>query len=300
MNKRIVEDENLSFLPATLLFADMYDAIRRKYWKLQPTPTPSWRIKKHPYVSPVYGDSRRGLSVDPHPGWHKGYFLSNFIRHYYALNSMGQNVKLDLYEDMIHGSQTGLPDSPEAKLALSKGEVFSVATWAMGRRNTAVARSCISFSVEERRRPRVIVSAKETLTKSPHLTRRHHDRPCGRKEQYNGQTSFASLGFESRKQLTRRERFLQERDQVVPWDRLLAPIAPHYPRAGNGCSPMLLPVMRRSYFPQQWFNRSDPAAEDSLYDIESMRRCVASGLGTTPWLRRVRSSLAIASRSATP
>jgi hypothetical protein len=30
--------------------------------------------------------------------------------------------------------------------------------------------------------------------------------------------------------------------------------------------------MLRIYFMQNWFNLSDPQAEDSLYDIESMRR----------------------------
>ena len=86
------------------------------------------------------------------------------------------------------------------------------------------------------------------------------------------QTTFASLAFESKKKLTRRERFLQEMDQVVPWTRLLKLIAPHYPKAGNGRAPMPLETMLRIYFLQQWFNLSDPAAEDSLYDIESMRR----------------------------
>ncbi len=86
------------------------------------------------------------------------------------------------------------------------------------------------------------------------------------------QTTFASLAFESKKKLTRRERFLAEMDRVVPWARLLKLIAPHYPRAGNGRTPMPLETMLRIYFLQQWFNLSDPAAEDSLYDIESMRR----------------------------
>lgn len=86
------------------------------------------------------------------------------------------------------------------------------------------------------------------------------------------QTTFASLAFEAKKKLTRRERFLKEMDQVVPWDRLLRLIERHYPKAGNGRQPMPLPTMLRIYFLQQWFNLSDPAAEDSLYDIESMRR----------------------------
>jgi len=86
------------------------------------------------------------------------------------------------------------------------------------------------------------------------------------------QTTFASLAFESKKKLTRRERFLREMDQVVPWARLTKLVAPHYPKAGNGRAPMPLEMMLRIYCLQQWFNLSDPAAEDALYDSESMRR----------------------------
>ena len=93
------------------------------------------------------------------------------------------------------------------------------------------------------------------------------------------QTTFASLAFESKKKRTRREVFLKEMDQVMPWARLLKLIAPHYPKAGNGRAPMPLPTMLRIYFLQQWFNLSDPAAEDSLYDIESMRRFCGIELG---------------------
>jgi len=93
------------------------------------------------------------------------------------------------------------------------------------------------------------------------------------------QTTFASLAFEAKKKLTRRERFLKEMDQVVPWDRLLRLIERHYPKAGGGRQPMPLPTMLRIYFLQQWFNLSDPAAEDSLYDIESMRRFAGIELG---------------------
>lgn len=86
------------------------------------------------------------------------------------------------------------------------------------------------------------------------------------------QATFASLAFEHKKKLTRREQFLAEMDQVVPWVRLVKRIERHYPKAGNGRAPMPLETMLRIYFLQQWFNLSDPAAEDSLYDIESMRR----------------------------
>ena len=35
-----------------------------------------------------------------------------------------------------------------------------------------------------------------------------------------------------KKKVTRREKFLVEMDAVVPWDRLVALIASHYPKAG--------------------------------------------------------------------
>ena len=93
------------------------------------------------------------------------------------------------------------------------------------------------------------------------------------------QSTFTSLAFASKKKLTRRGRFLQEMEAVVPWARPTKLIAPHYPKAGNGRQPMPLETMPRVYFLQRWFNLSGPAAEDSLYDIESMRRFAGIELG---------------------
>jgi hypothetical protein len=59
---------------------------------------------------------------------------------------------------------------------------------------------------------------------------------------------------------------------VIPWKPILGLIEPHYPMAGNCTQPMPMERMLRIYFMQQWFNLSDPAAEDCLYDSESMRR----------------------------
>jgi len=86
------------------------------------------------------------------------------------------------------------------------------------------------------------------------------------------QTTFASLSWNGKGKVTRRERFLAEMDAVIPWARLLGLIEPHYPKAGNGTQPMPMERMLRIYFMQNWFNLSDPTAEDSLYDSESMRR----------------------------
>jgi IS5 family transposase len=86
------------------------------------------------------------------------------------------------------------------------------------------------------------------------------------------QTTFASAAWDKKGKVTRRERFLAEMDAVIPWARLLGLIEPHYPKAGNGTQPMPMERMLRIYFMQNWFNLSDPAAEDALYDSESMRR----------------------------
>jgi len=93
------------------------------------------------------------------------------------------------------------------------------------------------------------------------------------------QPTFASLAFANKKKKTRREEFLEEMDQVVPWNQLLKVIRKHYPKSGNGRPPLGLEKMLRIYFLQQWFNLSDPAMEDALYDIESMRRFAGIELG---------------------
>ena len=84
--------------------------------------------------------------------------------------------------------------------------------------------------------------------------------------------SFASLAYENKKKKTRREKFLEEMDKVIPWEELIPEIQKYYPRAGNGRQPLPLERMLRIYFIQQWYGLSDPAMEDALYDIESMRR----------------------------
>jgi transposase, IS5 family len=86
------------------------------------------------------------------------------------------------------------------------------------------------------------------------------------------QTTFGSMAWQNKGKITRRERFLAEMDAVIPWSRLLALIEPHYPKAGKGTQPKPMEQMLRIYFMQNWFNLSDPQAEDSLYDVESMRR----------------------------
>ena len=95
------------------------------------------------------------------------------------------------------------------------------------------------------------------------------------------QPAFPGLRDAMKKKRTRRELFLAEMDAVVPWDRLLALIGPHYPKSGpKGDRPALpLEVMLRVYFLQNWYALSDPMAEETLYDSEAMRRFAGIELG---------------------
>ena len=93
------------------------------------------------------------------------------------------------------------------------------------------------------------------------------------------QRTFSSIAWSAKGKVTRHERFLAEMDAVIPWARLLRLIEPHYPKAGNGRQPLGLEKMLRIYFLQQWFNLSDPQAEDAIYDSESMRRFARVEMG---------------------
>jgi len=95
------------------------------------------------------------------------------------------------------------------------------------------------------------------------------------------QLSFASLDYAAKKKRTKRDVFLAEMAAIVPWARLEAVIEPHYPKLGpqGGRRPFPLGVMLRIYCLQQWYNLSDPGAEEALYDIQSMRAFAGLELG---------------------
>jgi IS5 family transposase len=93
------------------------------------------------------------------------------------------------------------------------------------------------------------------------------------------QRTLASVVYDTKGKVTRRERFLREMDAVIPWPTLRALIEPHYTKPGRGRRPLPLETMLRVYFLQQWFDLSDPQAEDMLYDSEAMRRFARVELG---------------------
>jgi len=98
----------------------------------------------------------------------------------------------------------------------------------------------------------------------------------------NEQMTLAGTGFEKYAKTTRRAQFLAEMDRVVPWTELCALIEPVYPKAGNGRPPIDLELMLRVYFLQHWFNLSDPAVEEALYDSLAMRAFAGVDLGRKP------------------
>jgi IS5 family transposase len=82
------------------------------------------------------------------------------------------------------------------------------------------------------------------------------------------QLTLVTVGFERYAKTARRTMFLAEMERVVPWPVLCGLIEPFYPKAGNGRPPVGVERMLRIYFLQQWFNLSDPAVEEALYDSQ--------------------------------
>ena len=85
------------------------------------------------------------------------------------------------------------------------------------------------------------------------------------------QMSFSDAEYAGKRKKTRREVFLEEMELVVPWKALLGLIEPHYPVAGRGRRPYPLESMLRVHLMQNWFALSDPAMEEALYEIASLR-----------------------------
>lgn len=77
--------------------------------------------------------------------------------------------------------------------------------------------------------------------------------------------------FVKKPKLTKRQKFLQEMDRVVPWALWVAKIAPHYPVAGRGRRPFPLETMLRIHLMQPWFGYSAPAMEEALHDVPRRR-----------------------------
>jgi len=86
------------------------------------------------------------------------------------------------------------------------------------------------------------------------------------------QLTFSELEYENKKRKTRREKFLERIESLVPWSRFEQQLSKKYKKGESGRKPYPLSTMLRIHLMQILYNLSDPAMEDALYEIESMRR----------------------------
>ena len=86
------------------------------------------------------------------------------------------------------------------------------------------------------------------------------------------QGTLTDIEYSGRKKKTRREEFLEIMDEIIPWDEWVSVIEPYYPKGKRGRPPMGIEKMLRMYLLQIWFNLSDPATEDAVYDSYAMRK----------------------------
>ena len=85
------------------------------------------------------------------------------------------------------------------------------------------------------------------------------------------QGSFSQAEYAGKNKQTRRDKFLAEMEQVVPWPRLVERLRPIYPKGERGRPPIGLERMLRIHFLQQWYGLADEAMEDALYDSQALR-----------------------------
>ena len=94
--------------------------------------------------------------------------------------------------------------------------------------------------------------------------------------------SFADLEYETKKRKRRRELFLERMDRLIRWEGLVEQIRPYYPKAGKGRVAYPLESILRVHCVQLFYNLSDAAMEDMLYEVESVRRFTGIRLNKVP------------------
>lgn len=80
------------------------------------------------------------------------------------------------------------------------------------------------------------------------------------------QRTFTAIEYSFRKKKTKREEFLENMDEIIPWDEWVRVIEPYYPKGKRGHPPMGMEKMLWMYLLQIWFNLSDPATKGAIYD----------------------------------
>lgn len=86
------------------------------------------------------------------------------------------------------------------------------------------------------------------------------------------QVNFSDLEYENRRKKTRREIFLEKMDELMPWDKWEALVRPHYPSGSRGRRPQNINRMLRMFMLKNWYDFSDLATEEAVYDSYSMKQ----------------------------
>jgi hypothetical protein len=79
------------------------------------------------------------------------------------------------------------------------------------------------------------------------------------------------LGLNLSTRKTRKAKFLDEMERVLPWAALVSIVEPHCLRAKTGHPPFAVETMLRIHYLQDWFRLSDPALEQALHDTPLFR-----------------------------
>ena len=85
------------------------------------------------------------------------------------------------------------------------------------------------------------------------------------------QQTLSDMEYANRKKVTKREKFLNSMEAIVPWEDWVALIEPYYYKNQRGRKATGIETMLRMYLLQNWFTLSDEGIEEAIYDSYAMR-----------------------------
>ena len=98
----------------------------------------------------------------------------------------------------------------------------------------------------------------------------------------HGSDDFSDMEYQNKKRKTRREKFLGRIEDPIPSQRFEKKLKRSYPKGKTGRPPYPLGTMLRIHCTQLFYNLSDPAMENALYEIESIRQFAGLRLSDRP------------------
>lgn len=88
----------------------------------------------------------------------------------------------------------------------------------------------------------------------------------------NYQLTLTDIEYANRKRITKKDKFLEQMENIIPWAKWVEIIRPYYYDNKKGRPPRGIETMLRMYLLQIWFTLSDEGVEDSIYDSYAMRK----------------------------